>query len=68
MKQGNHGYSAGSEAISTMTPSFDYYYQNPYGSRFLVQIRAYYGPLPWSTMVDPCLCQSSLTMVDHGQP
>lgn len=24
-------------------------------------------PLPWSTMADPCLCQSSLTMVDHGQ-
>ena len=31
MKQGNHSYSGGSEAISKMTPSFDYYYQNPKG-------------------------------------
>ena len=54
MKQGYHGYSAGSEVISTMTPSFDYYYQNPQGSRFLMQSRAYYG------------LTCSFTMVNHG--
>ena len=55
MKQGYHGYSAGSEVISTMTPSFDYYYQNPQGSHFLMQSWAYYG------------LTCSFTMVNHGR-
>ena len=50
-----------------MTPSFDYYYQNPQGSRFLMQSWAYYGLTCSFTMVDPCLRHNRLTMVDHGE-